>query len=98
MNLFTYLLTYVIAFAITGLLVGALARLALPGKDPLTIPQTIFIGISGSLIAGLIVYTISGTTEAGILLSVIVAMGLLYLARRRHGGTPTDPGLGAQPR
>ena len=31
-----------------------MARLALPGKDPMTIGQTMLVGIAGSLIAGLI--------------------------------------------
>jgi uncharacterized protein (TIGR03382 family) len=93
------LLTYLILLAVSGLFVGALARLALPGKDPMSVPQTILIGIAGSFLAGLVVYAISGRpTGAGIVLSVLVATGLVYLVRRRRGGTLTDPGLGARHR
>ena len=49
-----------IVLAVEGLIVGAFARLALPGKDPLTIPQTIGVGLAGSFLAGLVVYAISG--------------------------------------
>ena len=38
------LIVFLIFLAVEGLIVGAFARLALPGKDPLTIPQTIGVG------------------------------------------------------
>ena len=44
-------IVYVIVIALGGLVVGALARLALPGKDPMTLGQTMLIGIAGSLAA-----------------------------------------------
>ncbi len=50
------LIVYLIVLAIQGLIFGALARLALPGKDPMSIPMTIGLGIAGSFIGGLIVY------------------------------------------
>jgi len=91
------LLTYLILLALSGLIVGALARLALPGKDPMSIPQTILIGIAGSFLAGLLAYAISGgASTGGIVLSVLFATGLVYLVRRRRGGTLTDPGLTAR--
>lgn len=93
------LLTYLILLAITGLVVGALARLALPGRDPMSIPQTIGIGVAGSFIAGLAVRILSGgNSGAGILLSVLVATGLVYLVRRRRGGSLTDPGYAGRRR
>lgn len=88
------LLLYLVLLAVSGLIVGALARLALPGKDPMSIPQTMLIGIAGSFIAGLIVYAILGEESgAGIVVSVLVATGLVYIIRRRRGGSLTDPGL-----
>ena len=42
------MLGYLIALAIGGLIVGAFARLALPGKDPMTLLQTMLVGIGGS--------------------------------------------------
>ena len=57
---------YLIALAVVGLVVGALARLALPGKDPMSIPATIGIGLAGSFIAGLITWAVrSAAAVAG---------------------------------
>ena len=41
------LLVYLILIAVGGLIVGGLARLALPGPDPMSLPQTMFVGIGG---------------------------------------------------
>jgi uncharacterized membrane protein YeaQ/YmgE (transglycosylase-associated protein family) len=78
-------IAFILSLLFTGLIVGALGRLLLPGRDPMTIPQTILIGIAGSLIAGLITAAIWGRSGAGILLSVVVTMGLVYLVRRVRG-------------
>jgi uncharacterized membrane protein YeaQ/YmgE (transglycosylase-associated protein family) len=83
---------YLIALALTGLVVGALGRLAIPGKDPMSIWQTILIGIAASFIAGLVWWAISGRGGGGILLSVIFAALIVYLIRRSRGGTLTTPG------
>jgi uncharacterized membrane protein YeaQ/YmgE (transglycosylase-associated protein family) len=48
------LIVYLIVLAISGLIVGALARLALPGRDPMSLLQTMLIGIAGSFAAGLV--------------------------------------------
>ena len=45
------LIAYLILLFVTGLIVGTLGRLALPGRDPMTITQTALIGIAGSFIA-----------------------------------------------
>ena len=84
-------LAYVILIAVGGLLVGALARLALPGKDPMSLGQTMLIGIGGSLIAGLITWAIWDAAP-GIVLSVLFATVIVYFVRRSRGGTLSDPG------
>jgi uncharacterized membrane protein YeaQ/YmgE (transglycosylase-associated protein family) len=72
--------------------VGALARLALPGPDPMGIGATIAIGLAGSLIAGLILWGVFGDRNGGsILLSVLVSTGIVYAIRRSRGGTLTEP-------
>ena len=79
------LITYLILLALTGLIVGGLARLALPGPDPMSIPQTMGIGIGGSLLAGLVCLAFFGRAGGGIVLSVAFATGLVYLVRRSRG-------------
>jgi uncharacterized membrane protein YeaQ/YmgE (transglycosylase-associated protein family) len=81
------MLTYLILVALSGLIVGALARLALPGPDPMSIWMTMGIGIAGSLIAGLIMAALTGRNAGSFVLSVLVATGLVYLVRRRRGQT-----------
>ena len=70
-------IAYVIVLAATGLLIGAIARLVLPGPDPMTLPETMLVGIAGSFSAGLIARLLFGSPGAGILLSVIAATGIV---------------------
>lgn len=80
------LITYLILLAVTGLIVGALARLALPGPDPMSIPQTIGIGVLGSFLAGMVSLALfSGRSSGGIVLSVAFATLLVYFVRRSRG-------------
>lgn len=76
---------------LTGLLVGAMARLALPGKDPLTIGQTILVGIAGALVA-LLLQVIFGPTPWSLPLAVLAATVIVYFIRRSRGGSLSDPG------
>ena len=88
------MLLYLISLAVTGLVVGAFARLALPGRDPLSLWQTMAVGIAGSFIAGLLVYAVTGGEYAGgFLAALIVSMGIMYVIRRRRGGGLMDPGV-----
>jgi uncharacterized membrane protein YeaQ/YmgE (transglycosylase-associated protein family) len=86
-------LGYLIALAVGGLIIGAFARLALPGKDPMSIPQTMLVGIAGSFAAGLLVRVIFGPHyTAGFLASLACSTVIVYVIRRSRGGSLTDPG------
>jgi uncharacterized membrane protein YeaQ/YmgE (transglycosylase-associated protein family) len=84
-------IVYLIVLCLIGLVIGAFARLALPGKDPMSIWQTIAIGIGGSLLAGIVSAALFNR-GAGFLLSVIFSAGIVYLVRRSRGGGLMDPG------
>jgi uncharacterized membrane protein YeaQ/YmgE (transglycosylase-associated protein family) len=43
----------IVSLLISGLIIGLLARFAVPGKDPLRLWETILLGIAGSLVGGL---------------------------------------------
>jgi uncharacterized membrane protein YeaQ/YmgE (transglycosylase-associated protein family) len=88
------MITYLIVVAIVGLITGALARLALPGPDPMSLFQTMLVGIAGSLIAGLIFYVASGGQVRGVgfLASFTCSVIIVYIIRRRRGGDLTHPG------
>ena len=42
-----------LSLAVSGLIIGLLARFAVPGKDPLKLWQTMLLGVSGSLVGGI---------------------------------------------
>ena len=73
---------------IIGLIAGALARLIMPGRDPMGIIATILLGIVGSILGGLVSWAIwgaetagEGFRPAGLLLSIIGAIVVLWIYR-----------------
>jgi uncharacterized membrane protein YeaQ/YmgE (transglycosylase-associated protein family) len=69
---------------IIGLVIGAIAKLIMPGKDPGGIIVTMLIGIAGALIAGFLGRAIGWYQEgepAGFIASVIGAILLLIVYR-----------------
>ena len=83
------LIAYLIVLALVGLFVGALGRLALPGRDPMGLLATIGVGLAGSFLAGLVTWLIWGRNMGGITLSILFATAIVYLIRRSRGGTLT---------
>jgi uncharacterized membrane protein YeaQ/YmgE (transglycosylase-associated protein family) len=76
--------------AIIGLIVGAVAKLLMPGKDPGGIFVTMLIGIAGSLIAGYVGRAVGWYQEgqtAGFFMSVVGAVILLLIYRLIKGRT-----------
>jgi uncharacterized membrane protein YeaQ/YmgE (transglycosylase-associated protein family) len=86
------MLTLIIFLALWGLVVGALARLALPGPDPMGIFATIALGLAGSFVGGLVA-ALLWRRAAGFVFAVLGATLVLYLYRRfvQHR-TLTGPG------
>ena len=70
---------------IVGLIVGALAKFFMPGKDPGGIIITILLGIAGAAVAGflgrLVGWYTPGSTP-GLIASVLGAMLLLFVYRK----------------
>jgi len=76
-------IAYIFLLALSGLVIGALARLLLIGPDPMSLLETMLAGIGGSLIAGLIAYYVfDRNTGPGLLLSIICTMGIVYAVRK----------------
>ena len=75
------MLLYVLGLILWGFIVGALARLALPGPDPMPWYATIALGLGGSLLGGLVAQVLLGTA-GGLIFAVLGAILLLYLYRR----------------
>jgi uncharacterized membrane protein YeaQ/YmgE (transglycosylase-associated protein family) len=76
-----------ISAVVLGFFVGALARWAIPGPDPMPAWLTILIGLTGSLLGGGIVSAIVGTQTRGDLFATVMASigaaALLVIAYRR---------------
>lgn len=72
-----------------GLVVGALAKLLMPGNDPGGFIVTMLLGMAGALIAGFAGRALGWYSEgepAGFIASVIGAMILLFVYRMVVGG------------
>jgi uncharacterized membrane protein YeaQ/YmgE (transglycosylase-associated protein family) len=75
----------IIVTLIVGLIVGAIAKLLMPGKDPGGIIITMLLGIAGAFIAGFLGRAIGWYSDPGsgpgIIASIIGAMILLGIYR-----------------
>jgi len=70
--------------AIIGLVVGAVAKLLMPGKDPGGWIITMILGLAGSFVAGYIGRAVGWYQEgqpAGFIMSVLGAILLLFVYR-----------------
>ena len=80
---------FILGLLVIGLVAGALARLLVPGRDPMGIGATILLGVAGSFLGGFLGRLLFATqkTTAGLIGSVIGAVILLLIynavARRR---------------
>jgi uncharacterized membrane protein YeaQ/YmgE (transglycosylase-associated protein family) len=72
----------IVAILISGLVIGALGRLAVPGPDPMPIWLTILLGIAGSIVGGIVAVAI-GLGVGGIFVASVFAATLLVIAYRR---------------
>ncbi len=91
------LLLFIILLLVGGLIVGALARLAVPGPDPMSIGATIALGIGGSIIGGIVARILIGS-YGGFLFAFLGAVLLLILYRRFVQHRPlTGPGVRRAP-
>lgn len=79
---------FIIVLLIVGFIVGAIARLLMPGRDPIGIVGTIVLGIVGSFVGGFLQNLIQDHTlsvhsfhPVGLIGSIIGAWVLLLLLR-----------------
>ncbi|HEX6568473.1 MAG TPA: GlsB/YeaQ/YmgE family stress response membrane protein [Acidimicrobiales bacterium] len=85
---------FIIALIIIGIVAGYIARLLVPGRDPMSFVQTAVLGIVGSFVGGFLGYLLfnkdldeGGLQASGIIGSIIGAVIalLLYNAATRRG-------------
>jgi uncharacterized membrane protein YeaQ/YmgE (transglycosylase-associated protein family) len=82
----------ILSILVIGLVAGALARLLVPGKQNLSVPMTIVLGVVGSFVGGFLGYLIFHKDSAqgflqpsGIIGSVIGAVVVLVIWLRVGG-------------
>ena len=82
------MLAFIIVLLIVGLIAGALARLLVPGRDPIGLLGTIVLGVLGSFLGGFILnlieyhtLTVHHLRTAGVIGSIVGALILLILFR-----------------
>ena len=87
---------YLLWMIVIGLIIGAVAKLLMPGRDPGGIIVTMLLGIGGSVLAGLLGRTLGwyGEGEAvGFVASVVGAVILLAIYRVIVGRTARGGGV-----
>ena len=80
---------------LVGLIAGAIARLVVPGRDPLGFFGTILLGLVGSVVGGFVADLLTAGNDdfnpAGIIGSILGAIAALLIyrlvMRRREGHT-----------
>lgn len=92
------LIVYLIILFFVGLFVGALARLLLPGPDPMGIGMTALVGICGTFSAGLFSWYVLHRHGGGIVLSVVFSMLVVWIYRHSRGATYGGRGVSARRR
>jgi uncharacterized membrane protein YeaQ/YmgE (transglycosylase-associated protein family) len=78
----------IIGWIVFGLIIGALAKLVMPGRDPGGIIVTMLLGIAGALLGGFVGRALGwyGPNDgAGFLMSLVGAVLLLMLYRMAIG-------------
>lgn len=82
----------IIGMLVIGLIVGALAKLLMPGNDPGGIIVTMLLGVAGSFVAGYIGRAAGWYNEGdpvGFIAAVVGAITLLLLYRLAFRGRRT---------
>ena len=83
----------VVAILISGFFTGAVARLAVPGPDPMPIWLTTAIGLTGSIVGAVVAKALGGGGYAVSFASLGVAIALVLAYRRFVQHRPlTGPG------
>jgi uncharacterized membrane protein YeaQ/YmgE (transglycosylase-associated protein family) len=81
-------ISFIIGLAFSGLIVGALGRLAVPGRQPMGCLGTMLAGLAGSFVAGIIGRVIWGSSYTpGLIASVLGAALVVWVvsnAGQRH--------------
>ena len=86
---------FIITMIVIGIIAGYLARLLVPGSDPMGFVQTVVLGVVGSFVGGFLGYVLfdNDTSEGGLqpsgiigsIIGAIIALLIYNAATRRRG-------------
>ncbi|MGH9134877.1 MAG: GlsB/YeaQ/YmgE family stress response membrane protein [Ilumatobacteraceae bacterium] len=88
------MLWFIIVLLVIGFIAGALARLLVPGSDPMSLAGTWLLGVVGSFVGGFLGYVLFGADiddgavqVSGVIGSIVgaVIVLLVYRAYNRRG-------------
>jgi uncharacterized membrane protein YeaQ/YmgE (transglycosylase-associated protein family) len=83
----------ILVIVLTGLVIGALGRLAVPGRDPMPLWLTILIGLVGAIVGGMVAVALGFGAGGIFVISVLVATVIVIVYRRlAQKRTVTGPG------
>ncbi|MEA2461633.1 MAG: hypothetical protein QOH90_1810 [Actinomycetota bacterium] len=80
---------FILWLIIVGIVIGVLARLLLPGRDPIGFVGTILVGIVGAVVGGLLwdaIFPNNDNRGVAVIPGIIVAMALLWIYRKVTAG------------
>lgn len=81
----------IIGWLVLGLVAGAVARLLVPGRDPMGLLGTMLLGLAGSLVGGFLADLLFDDEAIGLVGSVVGAVLVLLVFRASTRGR--DRGL-----
>ena len=83
----------IVSILVIGLIAGALARLLVPGKQNLSVPMTIVLGVVGSFVGGFLGFLLFGADPSGgflqpsgiigSIIGAIIVLGIYVAVSRR---------------
>lgn len=87
------MLTTILWFIVVGAVIGALARLIVPGRNPIGVLLTILVGIAGAIIGGVVANALGAGTLVAFVIAVVIAAVVVAVltsadtrGRRGRGG------------
>ena len=75
----------ILGWAVFGLIVGVIAKLAMPGRDPGGLLVTMLLGIAGAVVGGFLGRSLGWYQPgepAGFVMATLGAVSLLFIYRR----------------
>ena len=90
---------FLLYLLLIGIVAGFLARALVPGRDPMSIGETIVLGVVGSFVGGFLGWALFGTDlddgafqASGLIGSIVGAILALLVWRAVRGGTRSGGG------